>query len=124
MSNERLIFIVDDDVMYTQMLLDHLSGDQRNKVSAFSTGEECLKKLHESPSIIILDYNLNLVEKDAKNGLEILEQIKKINKEAKIIMLSSQERYGVALQTISKGAEQYVVKDTSAFDKINAIINP
>ncbi len=122
MSKERLIYIVDDDAMYTEMLKDHLSKDPRNKVVAFSTGEACLKSMFEEPAYVVLDYNLNQVEKEARNGLEILEQIRKQDKGVRVIMLSSQERYGVALQTISKGAEQYVVKDTSAFDKIDEII--
>jgi DNA-binding NarL/FixJ family response regulator len=37
-------------------------------------------------------------------------------------MLSSQERYAIALQTIQKGAEQYVMKDEEAFGKIASII--
>jgi len=122
MANERLIFVVDDDVMYTQMLEDHLSSDPSNKVRCFSTGEECLSHLHEGPAYIILDYNLNQVSREAKNGLEILEQIRKQDNKVKIVMLSGQERYGVALQTISKGAEQYVVKDKSAFEKISKLI--
>ncbi len=38
-------------------------------------------------------------------------------------MLSSQERYSIAAQTISKGAEQYVIKDDNAFDNIDKILN-
>ena len=38
-------------------------------------------------------------------------------------MLSSQERYVVAMQTIQKGAEQYLIKDKDAFEKIAAIVN-
>jgi hypothetical protein len=38
-------------------------------------------------------------------------------------MLSSQERYGVALQSIQKGAENYVVKDQDAFEKIISLID-
>ena len=122
MANERVIFIVDDDHLYSQMLVDHLSVDPVNVVKAFTTGEACLEKLFESPDFIILDYHLNMVDKKARNGLEILEQIRKANQQAKVIMLSSQERYGVALQTISKGAEQYIVKDKLAFQKIDQII--
>jgi DNA-binding NarL/FixJ family response regulator len=70
-----------------------------------------------------LDYHLNSVQKDAANGMEILQVIKKYFPAAHVIMLSSQERYSLALQTIQKGAEQYVVKDEDAFGKIAAIVN-
>ena len=38
-------------------------------------------------------------------------------------MLSGQEKYGVALQTIQKGAEQYLMKDENAFEEIVKMIN-
>jgi DNA-binding NarL/FixJ family response regulator len=122
MSNNRLIFIVDDDEMYSEMLLTHLSPNPRNTIIKYATGEDCLKNIYNDPDIVILDYYLNMVHKDAANGMQILQQIKKNNSNIKVIMLSSQEQYGVALRTISKGAEQYVVKDEGAFKNIDAII--
>jgi len=91
-------------------------------VHVFSTGEECLKHLLENPEIIILDYYLNSIQKDATNGMEILHVIKKHYPGIHVIMLSSQEHYAIALQTIQQGAEQYVVKDETAFDKIAELI--
>jgi len=123
MNSNRLIFIVDDDDMYTEMLSTHLSSNPRNTIMSYSTGEDCLKNLYNEPQIIILDYNLNMIHKDAANGMKILEQIKKQNSKTRVIMLSSQEQYGVALRTISKGAEQYVIKDEKAFKNIDDIIN-
>ena len=54
--------------------------------------------------------------------MEILQAIKKESPGTHVIMLSSQERYGVAMQTLIKGAEQYVIKDESAFEKIADMI--
>ena len=114
------IFIVDDDKMFATMVKDHLNSAWPNlKISVFHTGEECKKNLFRNPDVIILDYYLNTVFKDAADGLEILSEIKKHNEHIHVIMLSSQARYGIALQTISKGAEQYVIKDEKAFKKID-----
>jgi two-component system OmpR family response regulator len=119
----KKIFIVDDDAMLTEALQDYLTRDIAHNVHSFHTGEECLKHLSESPDIIILDYYLNTVQKDAANGMEILQTIKKHYPKMYVIMLSSQERYGIAMQTIQKGAEQYVVKDKNSFSKIAQMIN-
>ncbi|MBC8047122.1 MAG: response regulator [Fimbriimonadaceae bacterium] len=119
----KIIFIVDDDQMLTEALTDVLTREVPHKVTAFHTGEECLKQLHKNPDIIILDYYLNTVEKDAANGMEILQIIKKRFPRIHVIMLSNQERYGVALQTIQKGAEQYVIKDKEAYKKIAQMID-
>lgn len=116
------IFVVDDDEMFSAMIKDHLEQNPQNKVKVFHTGEECLKNLFENPDIVILDYYLNDVSKEAADGLEVLTEIKKQHEFIHVIMLSSQERYGVALQSISKGAEQYVIKDKNAFKKLDEIM--
>ena len=121
-SIPKKIFIVDDDEMLTEALSDYLKRSTAHQITCFATGEECLKHLHENPDIIILDYYLNTVQKDAANGMEILKMIKK-NYPVHVIMLSSQEQYGIAMQTIQKGAEQYVIKDEDAFEKIAKMIN-
>ena len=114
----KKIFVVDDDEMLSMALEDYLERNSSHEVHVFSTGEECLEHLEEQPDIIILDYNLNSVKKDAANGLIILEAIKKLNDSIKIIMLSSQEATWIVVQTVKMGASEYVVKDESAFEKI------
>ena len=118
----KKIFIVDDDTMLTEALKDYLTRNTLNDIYIFNTGEECLNHLSENPDVIILDYYLNSVQKDAANGMEILQVIKKHYPGMHVIMLSSQEHYAIALQTIQKGAEQYVVKDETAFEKIASLI--
>lgn len=119
---QKKIFIVDDNEMFAQMLKDHLSNNPNYRISIFNTGEDCVKNLYLNPDLIVLDYFLNDVYKDAATGLEILEEIKKLNNKVHVIMLSSQEKYTVAAQTISKGAEQYVVKDDDAFKNVSKIL--
>ena len=116
------IFVVDDNEMFAQMLSDQITQNPECKVSVFHTGEDCLKNLFQNPDVIILDYFLNDVSKEAADGLEILSEIKRHNERIHVLMLSSQEHYGVALRTIAKGAEQYVIKDDDAFQKIEAYL--
>jgi len=118
----KKIFIVDDDTMLTEALKDYLTRKTLNEIHIFNTGEECLKYLTEKPEFIILDYYLNSIQKDAANGMEILQVIMKHYPDIHVIMLSSQDHYAIALQTIQKGAEQYVIKDENAFEKIASMI--
>lgn len=122
-SKPKKIFIVDDDPMLTEALRDYLTRNVAHEIYCFATGEACLKHLDQNPDVMILDYRLNTVEKDAANGMEILQTVKKNFPKIEIIMLSSQESYVVAMQTIQKGAEQYVIKDKDAFQKIASLIN-
>jgi DNA-binding NarL/FixJ family response regulator len=120
--SQKHIFVVDDNSMFAQMLKDHLSKHPAYKVSVFNTGEQCLENLYQNPDLILLDYHLNDISKEAANGLVILEEIKKEKSPAHVIMMSSQKHYGVAAKTISKGAEQYVIKDEKAFENIDNIL--
>ena|SRR5688572_18106802 len=116
------IFIVDDDTMLTTALSDYISRKSDAEIKVFHTGEECIQHMHENPDVVILDYYLNMVEKSAANGMEILKLIRKNNPEVHIIMLSGQEHYGVALNIVKQGAEHYVIKDDNAFARVAEII--
>jgi len=122
LSIPRKIFIVDDDVMQQEALKDYITRNLPHSVLAFCTGEDCLKHAGEKPDVIILDYYLNSDVKDAANGMEVLESIKKYYPDIHVIMLSSQEHYAVAMKTIQKGADHYIVKDEKAFDAIVSIL--
>lgn len=121
-NNKKSVFVVDDDKMYATMLADHLEAQGNYSVRTFATGEDCLNNLTESPDFIILDYYLDSEVPGAKNGLQILQEIKKADEDIKVVMLSSQEHYGVALQTIAKGAIYYVIKDLQSFREIDEIL--
>lgn len=117
------IFIVDDEPMLIEMLTDYLLEQNPGLIiKSFSTGEECLKCLYENPDIVVLDYYLNLKEKDAANGIDILKDIKKWDKKIPVIMLSSQKSFSVASQTIMFGAVHYVIKGENSFNEIYELI--
>ena len=122
-TEPKKVFIVDDDEMLRTALQDYLSRKGDYAVSVFETGEECMQHLNERPYAVILDYYLNSIHKDAANGLDVLKQIKSQEDHIHVIMLSNQESYGTALQTIQKGAEQYVIKDESSFQNISEILS-
>jgi len=135
-SNPK-IFIVDDELLLSEMLTDYLKDQYEGfQITSFSTGEACLQSLDEQPDVVVLDYYLNSKERDAANGIDILnskerdaangidilKQIKKRKKALPVIMLSSQESYGTAAQTIMYGAVHYVIKGQDAFKEIFELI--
>lgn len=117
------IFIIDDDKMMSMLLCDHLESQGRYNVSVYNTGEEALKNIFDAPDVMILDYHLDSEVSGAKNGIEILDEVKKRNKNIKVIMLSSQEQYSVATQSIMKGAIHYVIKGTESFGEIDRFLS-
>jgi DNA-binding NarL/FixJ family response regulator len=122
-NSQPTIFIVDDEPLLSEMLTDFLKDRYEGfNIKSFPTGEACLQSLSEQPDVVVLDYYLNSKEKSAANGIDILKEIKKRNKALPVIMLSSQESYGTAAQTIMYGAVHYVIKGQDAFEEIFQLI--
>jgi two-component system OmpR family response regulator len=122
-AKARKIFIVDDNELQLTALADFLAMSANHQIDTFTTGSACLNRMNENPDVVVLDYNLDSVDRDAPNGMKVLEQIKKHHPSVHVIILSGQEKYAVALQTIQKGAAHYVLKDDTAFAKVRQLID-
>lgn len=121
-NNKRKIFLVDDDALFLKSLeIDFLSHNDF-EVETFSTGELCLKNLDHKPDVIILDFHLDGIEKNAMNGLQTLDKIKNFNQDIPVIMLSSQDKIEVAIKCMHHKAFDYVVKSETAFMRLQKII--
>jgi len=120
---KTVVFVVDDDPMFLAMLREHLTEQNTDfEIHSFDSGEKCLEKLDLNPQIVVLDYLLDSVNQEAANGLEILKEIKAKDEDIHVIILSGQGRFGLAAQTLMKGAYDYVIKEQDAFEKINQMI--
>lgn len=116
------IFLVDDDALFLKSLEIEFSLNTTFIIKTFATGELCLECLSENPDLIVLDYNLDSIDKNANNGIEILDKIKKMNPLIPVVMLSSQDKMEVALNCIKHNAFDYVVKSETAFMRLQKII--
>src|ERR1035437_8888780 len=97
------------------------------KIETYATGELCVENLSHKPDIIILDYQLDGIEKNAMNGIQTLDKIKIFNPDIPVVMLSSQDKIEVAINCMHHKAFDYVVKSETAFlrmeKKIETILN-
>ncbi|OFX74555.1 MAG: hypothetical protein A2X12_11730 [Bacteroidetes bacterium GWE2_29_8] len=122
--NSNVIFLIDDDVIYAKTihhnLVQHFGS--KFKIYVYNTGEEALKNMKHKPGIVILDYYLDGVNKEAKAGLDILKEIKKIAPLTHIVMLSMEDSLKIANDCVDNGAFDYIVKSETAFVKILNII--
>jgi DNA-binding NtrC family response regulator len=109
------LFLVDDDSVFLKALEIEFVSHTDFVVETFSTGEQCLENLSHKPDVIILDYYLNGIEKNAMNGIETLDKIKAINPDIPVVMLSGQDKIDVAVSCMHHKAFDYVVKSETAF---------
>jgi len=113
------VFLVDDDKLFVNALKHSLAKEKKDiEVKSFRTGEECIKNLNDSPSLVILDYNLNSIHPKAMNGMQVLRRIKHMLPDAEVIMLSSQNNINIAMNTIRNGAYDYITKSENSFIEI------
>jgi len=122
--NEKkiLLYLVDDDALFLKSLEIEFSDNTESEIKAFATGELCLEKISQNPDVVILDYHLNSVDKNAINGLETLDRIKSLNPLIPVIMLSSQDKIEVAVNCMKHQAFDYIVKSETAFLRLQKAI--
>lgn len=120
--SKQKIFIVDDDALFLKSLEIEFIQQGGYETKTYTTGELCIENLQEHPDLIILDYHLDGIDKNAMNGLEALDKIKQFNKEIPVIMLSSQDKIEVAINCMHHAAADYVVKSETAFLRLQKII--
>jgi len=117
------IFLVDDDALFLKLLEIEFLEHADFEIQTFETGEHCIENLVNTPDVIILDYVLDGLKKNAMNGIETLDKIKAFNKNIPVIMLSSQDKIDVAVSCMHHNAFDYVVKSETAFIRLQKAIN-
>ncbi|MDF1517651.1 MAG: response regulator, partial [Lutibacter sp.] len=105
MNNENKIklFLVDDDAVYLKLMEIEFLAHGDFDIETYPTGEMCLENLSCNPDVIILDFYLDGVQKNAMNGMETLDKIKATNPNIPVIMLSSQDKIDIAIACMHHG---------------------
>ena len=123
MKNKIRLFLVDDDALYLKLLESDFLQQADFDIETFPTGELCIANLSHDPDVIILDYYLDCIDKNAMNGIDTLDKIKAFNPDIPVIMLSSQDKIDVAINCMHHRAFDYVVKSETAFVRLQKIIS-
>lgn len=119
MQNKNfLIFIVEDDPWYGELLEYQLSLNPDYDVKRFTSGKELLNNLYMQPNVITLDLRLPDIAGD-----RLLELVKQQLSEVPIIVISGQDDVSLAVDLLRKGVYDYLVKNENTKDQLwNTII--
>ncbi|MCP4728371.1 MAG: sigma-54-dependent Fis family transcriptional regulator [bacterium] len=109
------LLLVDDEIEFQEDLMHYL-GEDFAYSKALSI-EEGLKKLSESPDLILLDVELDSLF----DGISSITKFKNIAPSIPIIMLTRHTDYKLAVKAIKKGASDYFEK-SSATDELKKLI--
>ncbi|WP_276496045.1 sigma-54-dependent transcriptional regulator [Pontibacter litorisediminis] len=112
------IFILDDDIWYSELLEYHLSLNPDYELKKFHAAKDCLANLHQRPNVLTLDYSL-----PDKNGAEVLHKIKEQSPDTQVIIISGQKDVATAVDLLKKGAYDYIVKDEDTPERLWNTVN-
>lgn len=103
------ILLVEDTLPLAQLYEEFLRADGYEVVTE-ATGQGAIKRLKEyPPDAIVLDLHLPDI-----NGLEVLEQTRKLYPELPVIVATVNNSINVAVEAMQRGARDYIVKPFSA----------
>jgi DNA-binding NtrC family response regulator len=112
-TKNPLIFIVQENVIYKELLVGYLQQKKFNNIKTFRTTEECLKAIPQKPDIIVLDYSFQ-----GMTGLELMKRVKAEHPEIDFVFLSGQNDVEIAVSIMKLGAADYIVKNNKAPDTL------
>lgn len=108
-TKNPLIFIIEDSIIYKDLIVGFLQSKGYSKLKTYKSGEECQKDMSLNPDIIILDQS-----SEGISGLEFMNNIKSESPEVDFIFLSGQNSVQVAVQIMKLGAADYIEKNEKA----------
>lgn len=105
-QSKTLVFIVEDNEMYSTMLDYILSKENTHQFIRFNSGEKCVENIYLNPDVVILDYGLPGID-----GLETLYNIKKFNTNIPVIILTGNKNLSITKKLLDSGAFDYIYKE-------------
>lgn len=118
MVRPETIFVVEDDILYLNLINKELEKMGYTKIESYSTGKEAMHNLDKKPDIALLDYFL---EKDF-TGMDILKKLQKRFPDTQVIFLTGSDDVNIAVDTMRNGAYDYIVKGDTAFIRIRHLL--
>jgi putative nucleotidyltransferase with HDIG domain len=111
-SGARRVLVVDDEDIMRVLLGEALSGEFALSMAA--SGEEALSGLmKDPPDVMVVDKNLPGI-----SGLHVLQQVKALNAEIEIIVITGYASLESSVEALRMGAFDYLIKP---FDDINIV---
>jgi DNA-binding NarL/FixJ family response regulator len=115
MKETRVIFVIEDSKILTEIIALQLKRKFDCNVLIFENGEAINKEIKKhSPDLIILDYNFNNKKIHYSNGLQILLKLRE-HYSTPVVVFSGQRDQEKATEILSAGASDYVSKDDDDF---------
>ncbi|MEW5759324.1 MAG: response regulator [Candidatus Thermoplasmatota archaeon] len=116
MGNNKKILVVDDDQHILQMFKDVL-GLYGYEVILVNDGKEAIAEYKkQKPDLVIMDILMPKVD-----GIRTTKEILKIDKEAKIIVVTAVTKPGLEKTCLEAGAKAFIMKPFEIYELTDTI---
>lgn len=117
------VVLADDHILMREGIRQLLEFDGSIEViGEANDGMECIEVLEKvKPDVLLLDINM-----PKKNGIEVLEDIKKKKLSVKVLILTVHNEIEYLLKAVDIGVDGYILKDSESAElkkAINAVMN-
>ncbi len=115
----RIKVLLVDDHAILRAGLNRLLSEQTDieVIGEAGNGREGVQKVHDlRPDVVLMDIGMPVM-----NGMEATRQIKKRNRNVKVLVLTMHDNEEYLFQVLQAGASGYVLKKAADSDLVNAI---
>ncbi|MEL7657356.1 MAG: response regulator, partial [Bacillota bacterium] len=104
LKNLRVLYVEDDEA--TREALSKFLNRRAGKLHVASDGEEGIRKFNEcKPNLLIVDLIM-----PGMSGLEMIGEIRKQNKECRILITSTINEINTVIEAVDLGIDHYIIK--------------
>jgi two-component system chemotaxis response regulator CheY len=113
------VLVVDDSTVMRKMITQTLRSEAFDICGEAANGEEAIELYKElKPDVVTMDINMPKMD-----GVTALQKILEYDKDARIIMLTSEGQKETVINAISMGAKNYIVKPPDRAKVIERVQN-
>ena len=118
MTKYDLVYIIDDDPVFAEVLKFFLLDQGFTNVKTFGTGKEYINNLYKLPKLVLMDYTMT-----DSDGKELLQETLSFDSDIIVVVISSQKSVEAAVETMRIGAFDYLVKDGDLKNRLNQLFD-
>jgi len=118
----KLVFIVEDDLVQQKMLQHHFEELLGNyDVKTFADPKDMFAHVKDKPFAIVLDHFFS--NNSDKTGLDYLKELKKNNASIPVVYHTTLKDDAVRAKVMALGAEDYIVKDSASLVRLRTALD-
>lgn len=122
MEKQDLVFIVDDNEIFLDLLSSKLGKSLKCDVKVFTNAQDCLLNIDKEPDLIITDYFLDSTFSNNMNGDDLLKKVKHLNPKIPVIVCSAKRSSEGLLNLLNEQGVDFISKNDKTINGLVANI--